>query len=136
MKNSRTIIYKTRILEQHLDTLGHVNNTAYAALFEEARWELITEGGFGLDNVSKTGLAPVILEMNLRFRREVRNRENIRIETRCVSSLGKISKIEQILFNEANEEACVGKFTFGLFNLKTRHLMAPTPAWLKAIGAT
>ncbi len=131
----QTIIYKTRILEQHLDTLGHVNNTAYAALFEEARWQLITDGGFGLDNVEKTGLAPVILEMNLRFKREVRNRENIRIETRCASYIGKISKLEQIMFNEADEEACVGKFTFGLFNLKTRHLMPPTPEWLSAIGA-
>jgi len=131
----RTIIYETMIREQHLDTLGHVNNAAYAAIFEEARWQLITDGGFGLDNVAKTGLAPIILEMNLRFRREVTNREQIRIETRCASTLGKISKLEQILFNAANEEACIGKFTFGLFNLKTRHLMDPTPQWRKAIGA-
>lgn len=135
MNENKTIVYETMIREQHLDTLGHVNNAAYASLFEEARWQLITDGGFGLDNVAKTGLAPVILEMNLRFRREVRNRENIRIETRCVSYLGKISKLEQILFNTANEEACIGKFTFGLFNLKSRHLVDPTPAWLEAIGA-
>jgi len=135
MSPMKTIVYETMIREQHLDTLGHVNNAAYASLFEEARWELITDGGFGLDNGAETGLAPIILEMILRFRREVRNREKIRIETRCLSYLGKISKLEQLMFNQAGEEACTGKFTFGLFDLKNRHLVDPTPQWLRAIGA-
>ncbi|MFH2204982.1 MAG: acyl-CoA thioesterase [Elusimicrobiota bacterium] len=136
MCETKTIIYETMIREQYLDSLGHVNNAAYATLFEEARWQLVTDGGFGLDNVKRTGLSPVIIEMNLRFRREVCNREKIRIETRCLSYLGKISKLEQVMYNEKGEAACVGKFTFGLFDLNSRHLVDPTPEWLKAIGAS
>jgi acyl-CoA thioester hydrolase len=130
-----TAVYEATIRERHLDTLGHVNNTAYAEIFEEARWAMVTPSGFGVRDVEKHSLAPVILEMNLRFRREVMLHERVRIETRCVSTLGKISKLEQVMKNEAGEECCLGKFTFGLFDLKSRHLVDPTPEWLKAIGA-
>ena len=34
--------YEKTILEQHLDTFGHVNNAAYLVLYEEARWDFIT----------------------------------------------------------------------------------------------
>ena len=35
-------IYHTQIKEKDLDTLGHVNNAKYLELFEEARWDFIT----------------------------------------------------------------------------------------------
>ena len=34
------------ISEAHLDSFGHLNNARYLELFEQARWDLITEGGF------------------------------------------------------------------------------------------
>ena len=55
------------IREGHLDTFGHVNNARYLELFEQARWDLITDNGFGLDYVKSSGTGPVILELTLRF---------------------------------------------------------------------
>jgi thioesterase-3 len=134
VSNARTVTWQADIRERHLDTLGHVNNVAYVRLFEEARWEMITAGGFGLAEVQTKGLSPVILDMNLRFRREVLNRETITIESCVVSYIGKIAKLGQVMKNQAGETACEAKFTFALFNLKTRHLQDPTPEWLAAIG--
>ena len=45
-----TVHEKTIVIsEAHLDSFGHVNNARYLELFEQARWDLITERGFGID---------------------------------------------------------------------------------------
>ncbi|MES2964751.1 MAG: acyl-CoA thioesterase, partial [Bdellovibrionota bacterium] len=127
-------VYKLQIREFHLDTFGHVNNAVYLELFEEARWDIITARGYGLDTVMKTRIGPTILAVNVQFRRELKNRENVVIKTNVVSSEGKISILRQALFNEKGEEACTADFTIGLFDLNQRKLVLPTPEWRKAIG--
>lgn len=59
------------ISEAHLDSFGHLNNARYLELFEQARWDLITERGFGIDTIRQTGTGPVILEVSVRFLREL-----------------------------------------------------------------
>ena len=44
----------TVISEAHLDSFGHVNNARYFELLEQARWDLITERGFGIDTIRST----------------------------------------------------------------------------------
>jgi len=131
---AETFDYELVIREGHLDTFGHVNNAAYAQIFEEARWELITRNGYGMDRIKETGLGPVVLAMDLKFKREVRNRERVRVATRCTGYPDKIGWLEQILYNEKGEAACISRFTFGLFDLKQRALVKPTPDWRRAIG--
>ena len=41
------------IREEHLDTFGHVNNARYLEIFEQARWDFITDNGFGLDYIEQ-----------------------------------------------------------------------------------
>jgi acyl-CoA thioester hydrolase len=53
------------IRESHLDTFGHVNNATYLSLFEQARWDLIEAGGYGLRVIRQTGLGPVVLEAKI-----------------------------------------------------------------------
>lgn len=132
--NAKVFVYEVTVLERHLDSLGHMNNGAYVQLFEEARWDLITAGGWGMDTVKRTGLSPVILDMQLRFRREILNRERVRIETKCLKYVGKVAKLEQVMKNAAGEAACEAVFSFALFNLKIRRLESPTPEWLRAVG--
>ena len=69
--------YELLIHEQHLDTFGHVNNAAYLQILEEARWDLITRNGYGLDEVHRRRIGPVVLDVELRFRRELRNRQRV-----------------------------------------------------------
>ena len=128
--------YKLQILEHYLDIYGHVNNAAYFELFEEARWDWITRGGFGLNTVQKLGIGPVILEARARFQRELINPQTVVIRSRCTEYRGKIARMEQIMSREDGKAACSAEFVFGLFDLKARKLIDPTPEWLKAIGRT
>jgi thioesterase-3 len=128
--------YPLTIRESHLDTFGHVNNATYLEILEEARWEFITAGGFGLKTIQKNGLGPVVLEWNMKFIKELKLREEIVIESQTLTYEGKIGTLRQDIFNAKNELCFQGKMTFGLFDTRERKLVLPTPEWLKAIGAT
>lgn len=129
-----TFRYELLIREHHLDTFGHVNNAAYLDIFEEARWELITRNGYGLKEVKASGLGPVILEVTLRFRKELQLREPIIIETRCTDYRKKIGTLEQKIFNSSSVLCADAVFSFGLFDTNERKLVPPTERWLEAIG--
>ena len=126
--------YRLLILEKHLDTFGHVNNAAYLEILEEARWDLITRNGYGLEEVHRRGIGPVVLEVSLRFARELRNRQAVTVRTWTQSYSGKIGKLAQQIVDEAGEVCCDAVFTIGLFDLNARRLIRPTPEWLKAMG--
>ena len=126
--------YEVLIRETHLDTFGHVNNATYLTLFEEARWEIVSKRGFGLDDIKRTGLGPTLLEVNVKWKREVRNRERIRIRTQVTSATGKVQTLHQVMLNEKGEEVCVADYVVALFDVKARKLVPPTPEWKAAIG--
>jgi YbgC/YbaW family acyl-CoA thioester hydrolase len=126
--------YEIQIHERHLDTFGHVNNAVYLDLFEAARWDLITANGYGLDEVQRRKIGPTILEIKLRFVREIRNRERITIKSWLESYTGKVGKFRQQMINAAGELCCDATFVMGLFDLTARKLILPTPEWLRALG--
>ena len=128
--------YPLLILERHLDTFGHVNNATYLELFEEARWDWIHQNGYGLDQVRSSGLGPTILEVHLRFKRELRNRERIIIQSVVDSYEGKIGKMTQSMVNASGDLFCEAKMVFGLFDLTARRLVLPTPEWLAGVGVS
>ncbi len=123
------------IREHHLDTFGHVNNAVYFELLEEARWEFTSQHGYGLKDVQRLGVGPTILEWNVKFRREIRLRERIIIESQLLTYDKKIGTLKQVMFNEKEELCFEGIMTFGLFDMRERKLILPTPEWLYAIGA-
>lgn len=134
LTNQPIHVYPLLIREAHLDTFGHVNNATYLSLFEEARWDLITNNGFGLREVKTSGTGPVILEINIKYQKELKLREKVRIETQLLEVNGKLQTLRQTILNEQNESCTVAVFKFGLFDTKERKLIAPSPAWLKAIN--
>ena len=126
--------YEVVIRESHLDTFGHVNNAAYLVLFEEARWEFITRNGYGLKTVQELQLGPVVLDLSMKFRRELTLREKVKITNVSQEPKGKISKFRQEMIKEDGVLAAELDLTFGLFDLKARRLVDPTPEWRKALG--
>ncbi len=88
--------YQLLIREQHLDSYGHVNNATYVSLFEEARWEMSTQRGYGYNKIQESGKGPIILEINLKFLKEVTLRETVTI------SLNPLCRIEKsLVFNKS-----------------------------------
>jgi YbgC/YbaW family acyl-CoA thioester hydrolase len=126
--------YSFVVRESHLDTFGHMNNATYLSLFEEARWEMITQRGFGLKEIKERKLGPVILACEVKFSREVLLREQATITTELLDYRGKIGRLTQKMLKSNGEVACEATFTFGLFDLKERKLIEPTPEWKMAVG--
>jgi|694.fasta_scaffold85113_3 YbgC/YbaW family acyl-CoA thioester hydrolase len=125
--------YPVTIKEVYLDAYGHVNNTAYLTLFEEARWDLITKNGYGFEKIKETGFGPVLLEVSMRYLKELCARDEIVIESQMISYEKKVGKMTQVM-KRGEEVCCTAEFKIGFFNIRERKLALPTPEWIKAIG--
>ncbi len=126
--------YPITILEAHLDTFGHVNNAKYLEILEEARWDFITSRGFGMKKILETGQGPVILEINMKFIKEIKLRQRVMIESQTVSVDRLVAKLRQKILNESGEVMFEATLIFGFFDTKARKLIRPTDEWLQAIG--
>jgi len=122
------------ISESHLDSFGHLNNARYLELFEQARWDLITDRGFGIDVIRKTRTGPTILGVEMKFLRELSPRESVVIRSELVSYERKIGRMKQVMVKADGTAACEAVFVFGLFDIEKRKLVEPTPAWAHAVG--
>ncbi len=136
MATFQTFEHPYLIKECHLDTFGHVNNATYLQIFEEIRWEIISSLGFGYKTILKNGQGPTILNINIRFHLELRNREQVTIRSSVSKYESKIGIMKQEIFNTDDKLACSAELTFGLFDVRQRALISPTPEWLAAVGCT
>lgn len=132
---AKIFTYPLVIQEVYLDTFGHMNNATYLTLFEEARWDFLNKTGYGLQKIKETGLGPTILELKVNFFKELRAREAIVIETQIASYEKRVGKMLQKMLR-GDEVCCTAEFVFGLFDLKARKLVLPTPEWLQAVSTT
>lgn len=128
--------YELIIREFHLDSYGHVNNATYLSLYEEARWEAITQRGYGYEQVHETGVGPVILDVHIKFLKELVLREKIKITMELVSYKGKIFTLKQSMIKSNGDVASEMILTGALFDLKNRKIILPTSEWLRAVGNT
>lgn len=130
---NRIFKYEMTIKEFHLDTFGHVNNATYLQIYEEARWEFITQNGYGLDKIKETGLGPVILEINLRFIKELHLRKKITIHSQTGEYNSRIGTIKQWITDNEGKIYSDTEMKIGLFDTHERKLVKPTKEWLEAI---
>jgi YbgC/YbaW family acyl-CoA thioester hydrolase len=135
MNNNTIFEYEVLIRECHLDSFGHVNNSVYVQLYEEARWDFITKCGFGLDYIQKHQKGPVILDLSVRFKRELMNREKIKITSQTVELIStKAMVLQQAMIKADGKIASEATFTVGFFDLKERKLISTSSEWLEACG--
>lgn len=134
MNKFKELEYTMQILEHHLDSFGHVNNAKYLELYEQARWDFITTNEYGLEAIVRRQQGPIVLDVNCRFRRELKNREQIKILSQTLEMNSKIMKMSQKILKEDGQVASEALFTFGFMDLKLRKLIEPPDEWIKAIG--
>jgi acyl-CoA thioester hydrolase len=128
--------YEKLILEEHLDTFGHVNNAVYLTIYEEARWDFITKNGLGLKEIMQTRVGPVLLDLQLTFKSELNNREKIKIVSQARSEMRNrfVMVLDQKMLKENGKVASTLTLSVGLMDLNARKLIAPTREWLSALG--
>jgi len=127
--------YPVEILEHHLDSFGHVNNAAYVKIYEEARWDFITKNNYGLNKILEIQQGPVILDLKVKFKRELKNRETIVIYSQVHEILNsRMIVLEQVMKKADGKISSEALFTIGFFDMKARKLIDASPEWLKAVG--
>ncbi len=127
--------FETRILGTHLDVFGHVNNAVYLQLYEMARWDFIEKNGYGLQTIRELKVGPVILDLSISFKAELKNNDFIRIESwPCGMKNKYVMKLGQRMVKEDGTESSTLDLSVGLFDLEKRKLILPTEKWLKAVG--
>lgn len=127
--------YEVLIRENHVDSLGHMNNATYLQIFEEARWEILTQRNYGFKKIQQSQQGPVILDVTVKFLKEIKLRDKITITTELLDYQGKVGHLKQKMVKEDGTVASEAVFSFGLFDLKMRKLIEPSDEWKYAVGA-
>ena len=83
---------------------------------------------------NKYKIGPTILEIQVKFKRELRLRQKVKVESFVAAYDGKIGELVQEMRDEKGELLTEMRMKMGLFDMKARRLIAPTPEWLKAVG--
>jgi thioesterase-3 len=119
---------------RHCDLYGHMNNAAYAELLEEGRWDFISRRGYGRDTVTELNQGPVVLQLNISFRRELSPGEQVIVESHLSQIRSRSATVSQRILAADGQVACEAEATLGLFDLATRRLIGPNERWKRALA--
>ena len=78
-----------------IDSFGHVNNSVYIRYLECARWNFFHDNGL-LENTVSGEMFPVILETSIRYIKEIRMFDKVRINTEWTCEGGVIYNVHRI----------------------------------------
>lgn len=134
MSDKKTFHYKFIVTDEFLDEYGHVNNARYLELYEKARWDILNKYGLGADKLITDRVGPVLLEVTIRFSRELLKGEEITILTYSRRKNDLIFYFDQQMINSKGETASKAVFTSALFDLDKRKMIRANEKWLKAFG--
>lgn len=115
-----SMIHQTKIAIRtfHTDAFGHVNNSRYLEIFEEARWRYAEDIGL-TSLLRRRNLGFIIMDLRLRFRKPVNEGDEIIIKT-WLDTLGTASgEVKQTAQRGSESAAVTGLFHFILIDRDT-----------------
>lgn len=118
---------RVKVRGYELDTQGHLNQAEYLHYAEHARWEYLAAAGISQDALIATGFGPVVLDVAVRFRRELRGGDEVDVTCAFVFDGGKTFRILQDFRRPDGRVAASLSSTCGLLDLTERRL-ADDPA--------
>ena len=111
------MIHATEIMIRtfHTDAFGHVNNSRYLELFEEARWRYAEDIGL-IEFLKRQNLGFIIMDLRLQFRKPVFEGSLVTVKT-SLDTLGSASgEVYQQLLAGSGSPAVKGTFHFILID--------------------
>lgn len=130
---SKVHIFPVEIKEYHLDTFAHVNHAAYLQICEDTRWQICLEHGITLEEIQKTQIGPIILEANIKYKKELKNREKIKIHTEFKKIRDKIFQITHTIHKENGDISAEVVLSAAIWDMKERKLISAPANWQKII---
>ncbi|MFI9502959.1 acyl-CoA thioesterase [Nocardia sp. NPDC052566] len=117
-----------------LDTLGHLNQAVYLQYAEHARWELLRAAGIGQDKLIASGFAPVVLENNIKYLRELRGGDEVAITCEFDFGSGKTFRMRQEIRKLDGTVAAEVTVTAGVMDLTARKLIADPGNYFRTLA--
>jgi acyl-CoA thioester hydrolase len=110
-----------------LDTQGHLNQAVYIQYSEHARWELLAAAGIQQNAMVAGGIGPVVLELNIKYLRELRGGEEVDVTCEFGWTEGKVYQLKQQIVKKDGTVCADIVVTGGVLDLQARKLV-PNPA--------
>ncbi|MFJ2898401.1 acyl-CoA thioesterase [Streptomyces sp. NPDC087218] len=117
-----------------LDTQGHLNQAVYLQYAEHARWELLRAAGLPQDKLLASGVGPVALETTVKFLRELRGGDRVRVTCRFVYGGGKTFTVAQQVIKEDGTVAAEVTGVAGMLDLAARRLISDPAGHLASLA--
>ncbi|MFD2369153.1 acyl-CoA thioesterase [Brevibacillus sp. GCM10020057] len=118
-----------------LDFIGHVNNAKYLEYMEWARFDWFWQTGLTLDELQRRAVMPVVVNININYRKELRIREQVVARTSAVKLGGKSFVIRHELFNQREELVADADVTMVMIDANTRRSTALPAELREALSA-
>jgi acyl-CoA thioester hydrolase len=117
-----------------LDTQGHLNWAEYLHYAEHARWQCLAAAGITQDKLIASGFGPVVLDVSLKFRRELRGGDDVDVTCAFVFDGGKtFGGVQEFRRTDARLAASLTSTT-GLLDLRERRLIDDPGKHLRALA--
>jgi acyl-CoA thioester hydrolase len=123
IETQRGVVYPWSI-----DHVGHMNVQFYAARFDEASWQFLSQIGLSPAFLKRSGRAAVAVDQRTQYKREVFAGSLLHITSELVS-LGRssIQFVHRMYDSETSEEVAVSEIT-GVYFDTYRRAATPLPA--------
>ncbi len=116
----------TTVRSTEIDSLGHVNNAKYLEYMEWGRVEWLTETGLTMDVLRRLGILPVVANININYRRELRLGQRVKIVSKLSQIGNKSFVVRHELYNEREELVSDADVTMVMIDAKERRAI-PLP---------
>lgn len=119
-----------------LDPNRHVANTTFLALMTETRMSYLTSHGFGLKDMARYNIGPVIFTEEIHYLREVHANERVHVDMELVglSEDGRFFRFAQHLYNNDGDISAYFEVTGAWMDLGSRKLIAPPEELMSKVG--
>ncbi len=121
------IIYRSFVVEEQLDAMGHMNIRYYVGNFDSAAWIMFEQFGLSVGYYQQHTVGMFALEQHLRYVHEVRVGEEISVRFRLVGLNAKRSYFMMLMVNETKQELAATFESLGSFADLTTRRTAPFP---------
>jgi thioesterase-3 len=119
-------VFGVTVRSTDVDMIGHVNNAKYLEYMEWARFDWIANTGFTLEELQRRQILPVVVNININYRKELKMLERIKIVSTLVRWGEKSFVVRHELFNQKGELSSDADVTMVMIDAKARRAI-PLP---------
>lgn len=125
---------RVRVRGYELDMNGHLNQAVYMQYGEHARWELLRAAGISAEALTGAGVGPIVLELTIRFRNELRDGDEVDVTCTYRPKGTKTFTVEHELRRADGTVAAEITGVGGLLDLGERRLVPDPVDRLRALA--